>query len=136
MPEAKIPFVDTGDIAEVVVEALLDDAHNGKTYELTGPDALTFEEAVSTIARGTGRRLEFQAVSQEAYNSMMKSAGVPNDYIWLFDYLFREVLGKESNEIVTNDVELVLGRKATGFYDYVQETVKTGVWNSPVIEAV
>lgn len=31
MPDAKIPFVDTGDIAEVVVEALLDDAHNGQT---------------------------------------------------------------------------------------------------------
>ena len=32
MPDAKIPFVDTGDIADVVVETLLDDAHNGKTY--------------------------------------------------------------------------------------------------------
>lgn len=135
MPNAKIPFVDTDDIAEVVVKALLDDAHNGKTYELTGPMALTFEDAVSTIATATGRRLEFQAVSQDAYNSMMKTAGVPDDYIWLFDYLFREVLGKESNQIVTNDVELVLGRKATSFGEYAKETAKTGVWNSPVVEA-
>jgi uncharacterized protein YbjT (DUF2867 family) len=136
MPKAKIPFVDTGDIAEVVVKALLDDAHNGKTYELTGPSTLTFAEAISTIAKATGRTLEFQAVSQDVYNTMMKTAGVPDDYIWLFDYLFREVLGTESNQVVTNDVELVLGRKPTSFKDYVQKTAKTGVWNSPVTAAV
>jgi len=33
--EAKIPFVDTGDIADVAVEALLHDKHNGKMYQLT-----------------------------------------------------------------------------------------------------
>lgn len=136
MPEAKIPFVDTGDIAEVVVEALLDDAHNGKTYEITGPRALTFEEVVKEIAAGTGRNIQYQAVSQEAYNSMMKEAGVPADYIWLFDYLFREVLSKAENQAVTNDVKKVLGRKATDFKEYVQSTVKSGVWTQQIPQSI
>jgi len=136
MPDAKIPFVDTRDIAEVVVEALINDVHNGKTYEITGPRLMTFEEAVAEIADATGRDLKYQAVSQEEYNAMMKAEGVPSDYIWLFDYLFREVLGNPSNQVVTSDVEKVLGRKARDFRAYAQKTAKTGVWNPIVVQTV
>jgi len=136
MPQARIPFVDTTDIAEVVVEVLLDDAHNGKTYEITGPRAMTFEEVVKEIASETGREIQYQAVSLEAYNAMMKAAGVPSDYIWLFDYLFREVLSKENNQVVTSDVKKVLGRDATDFRDYVLKTAKTGVWNQSIVQSI
>ena len=132
MPEAKIPFVDTGDIADVVVKVLLDDAHNGKTYAVTGPRAITFEEAVREIAASTGKEIKYQPVSLDDYSAMMKSAGVPSDYIWLFDYLFREVLGKPENQEISNDVEKVLGREAKGFAEYARETAKTGVWNPPI----
>ncbi len=136
MPDAKIPFVDAGDIAEVVVEALLDDAHNGKTYEITGPQALTFREVVREIETATGKPIAFQAVTQEAYNKAMKAAGLPEDYIWLFDYLFREVLSKPENQVVTRDVERVLGRPATDFTAYAKKTAAAGIWDQPVPQAV
>jgi uncharacterized protein YbjT (DUF2867 family) len=136
MAHVKIPFVDTEDIAEVVVKALLDDAHNGNTYEITGPRALTFEEAVKKIAAGTGKNIAFQAVSVEAYNSTLKAAGVPADYLWLLDYLFREVLGNEKNQEVSADVEKVLARKATDFEEFVQRTVPTGVWNQTIVQSI
>ena len=59
---------------------------------------------------------------------MMKEAGLPEDYIWLINYLFNEVLDNEENSIVSNDVELVLGRKAKDFSDYAKETASTGIW--------
>ena len=126
MPEAKIPFVDTSDIAEVVVKALLEDGHNGKTYEVTGPQVLTFKEAIEEIAKATGRSINFQAVSLAEYNSLMKAVGLPEDYIWLFDYLFREVLSNENNQVVTTDVEKLLRRKATGFKEYVRKNCSHG----------
>ncbi len=128
MPHAKIPFVDTRDIAEVVVKALLEDEHNGKTYEITGPRTLTFEEVVQEIAAGTGKDITFQAVSMEDYNSAMKAAGLPADYIWLIDYLFREVLSNDKNQEISSDVERILGRKATDFQEYIREMVRVGVW--------
>lgn len=132
MPDAKIPFVDTGDIADVVVKALMDDAHNGKTYAVTGPRAITFEEAVREIAASTGKEIKYQPVSLDDYSAMMKSAGVPSDYIWLFDYLFTEVLGKPENQEISNDVEKVLGRKARDFSEFARETAETGVWTPPI----
>ena len=136
MPEAKIPFVDTSDIAEVVVKALMDDAHNGKTYEITGPRTLTFREVVQEIAAGTGKEITFQAISIEAYNEMMKAAGLPGDYIWLIDYLFREVLSNAENQFISSDVEKVLGRKATDFSEYVAKTVPTGVWDQKIPQSI
>ncbi|MBO6630773.1 MAG: NAD(P)H-binding protein, partial [Psychroserpens sp.] len=53
--EMKIPFVDANDIAEVAVKALTEGEHNGKIYELTGPEGLTFGEAVQLISEATGK---------------------------------------------------------------------------------
>ncbi|MCB9286460.1 MAG: NAD(P)H-binding protein [Lewinellaceae bacterium] len=128
--DAKVPYVDTGDIADVVVEALMDNRHNRQIYELTGPRLWTFPEVVNEIAEAAGRDIQFTPISLTDYVRMLEDAHVPADYIWLINYLFREVLGAEGNNVVTNDIEKVLGRKPKDFSDYVRETAATGVWNA------
>lgn len=127
--EELIPFVDADDIADVVVEALLHDQHNGKVYELTGPRQLTFPEVVQEISNATGRDILFVPISMEGYTNLLKEFHVPADFIWLINYLFTEIL-TEANSVVTNDVEKVLGRKPKDFSEYVLETAATGVWDS------
>ena len=133
--EAKVPYVDTDDIADVVVEALLNHKHNGKIYQLTGSRSLTFKEVIEQISEATGRNILFTPIALPAYTNVMKQQGVPADFIWLIDYLFSEVL-VESNSIVTNDIEEVLGRKAIDFSDYVKATVRTGVWNPSITQTI
>lgn len=136
MPDAKIPFVDTGDIAEVVVESLINDAHNGQTYEITGPRAITFRAAVREIEAATGKSIVYRAVSLKDYKASMEAAGLPGDYVWLIDYLFREVLSVPANQDVTRDVERVLGRPATDFAAYAQKTAAGGIWGGTVPQSV
>lgn len=126
--EAKVPYVDTEDIADVAVAALLSDEHNGKIYQLTGPRLLSFREAIQEISDATGRMISFTPITLPAYTKAMKEQGVPADFVWLIEYLFSEVLGNPNNSEVTNDIEIVLGRKAIDFTDYVNQTLKTGVW--------
>lgn len=128
--EAKVPYVDTDDIAEVAVKVILDDAHNGKIYQLTGERLLTFEEVIQEIAVATNREISFTPITLVAYTNAMKQQGVPADFIWLVDYLFSEVLVNPSNSEVTKDIELVLGRKAKDISQYIKETAATGVWNN------
>ncbi len=128
--DVKIPFVDTDDIANVVVEALLNEKHDGEIYELTGPRTLTFEEAIQEIAVATGRNIQFTPITLSAYSKIMEEMGVPGDYIWLINYLFEEVLDAPGNDIVTQDIEKVLGRKATDFSAYVKSTQSTGIWSA------
>lgn len=131
MAEAKIPFVDADDIAEVAVKVFLNDTYNGQTFELTGPITYTFPEAVATIAQETGREIGFTPVSIEAYKGEMERMGLPADYVWLITYLFTEVLGNPANEIVTQNIEEILDRPAKSFGQYVKEVAATGVWNTP-----
>jgi uncharacterized protein YbjT (DUF2867 family) len=132
MPHARIPFVDTDDIADVVTAALADDRHNGQTYEVTGPRTLTFGEVVEEISRATGRPITYRPVTLEEYTDGLKMAGIPADYIWLFEYLFREVLGNPKNQVVSHDMERVLGRKAKDFSEFAKSTAESGVWDSKV----
>ena len=127
--EALEPFTDANDIADVVTECLLHEKHNGKTYELTGPELLTFPEAVAKIAAFSNKKIEFQALSLEEYTQMLQEYQVPEDHIWLINYLFEQVLDGR-NSSVTNDIEMVLGRKATDFSAYAKEAAKTGIWNA------
>ncbi|MEP2026606.1 MAG: NmrA family NAD(P)-binding protein [Reichenbachiella sp.] len=128
--EAKVPYVDTEDIADVVVEALLEERHNGQMYELTGPRLLTFKDVIAEIAAATGRDIEFTPISLDAYVKMLEEVNVPADYIWLINYLFAEVLDAKGNDVISNDIEKILGRKSKDFSEYVQETVQSGVWNA------
>ncbi|NAY92230.1 NAD(P)H-binding protein [Muricauda sp. JGD-17] len=129
---AQVPYVDANDIAAVAAEALTNDEHNGEIYELTGPRFLTFAEIMKEIAQATGREIAFTPIALPAYTKMLREQGVPEDYVWLIDYLFTEVLDNPNNQVITEDVEKVLGRKPIDFSDYVKETAATGVWSQTV----
>jgi uncharacterized protein YbjT (DUF2867 family) len=50
-------FVDAEDVAAVAVEALVSEGHAVMTYEVTGPQALTFGDAIRAIAQEPGRAI-------------------------------------------------------------------------------
>ncbi|SDL24695.1 NAD(P)H-binding protein [Kriegella aquimaris] len=131
LPQAdvKVPYVDTDDIADVAVEALLHNKHDGKIYQLTGPRTLTFREVIQEIAEATQRDIAFTPIALSAYIHVMKEQGVPADFIWLIEYLFTEVLGNPNTAEITNDIEQVLGRPPKDFSEYIKETTTAGIWN-------
>jgi uncharacterized protein YbjT (DUF2867 family) len=53
------------DIAAVAARALTEDGHSGKTYVLTGPQALTQADQVHVIGQAIGRPLRFEEVSRD-----------------------------------------------------------------------
>jgi uncharacterized protein YbjT (DUF2867 family) len=122
------PFVDTEDIADVVVAALTEAGHGGKLYELTGPRLLTFDEAISEIAAATRREIRFTPVSLEGYGAILVQAGVPGDFVALLTYLFTEVLDGR-NAYLADGVQQALGRPPRDFADYARATAATGVWS-------
>lgn len=128
----KAPYVDANDLADAAVAVLLGEGHQGKIYELTGPRLMNFKEVIDEIAEASGRDLKFIPITLPEYVQAMKEQGVPGDVIWLIEYLFTEVLDNEENQVVTGDIEKLLGRKPIDFSTYATETAKTGIWNSTV----
>jgi uncharacterized protein YbjT (DUF2867 family) len=123
----KEPFVDADDIADVVVEALLNDSHIGQLYEVTGPRLMTFADAITEIGAACRRDIRFVEVSSEEYETVLKQHQLPEDLVWLIMYLFTTVLDGR-NEHLTDGVQRALGRPPRDFCDYARDVAATGAW--------
>jgi uncharacterized protein YbjT (DUF2867 family) len=124
--DAREPFVDVGDIADVVVAALTDDRHIGELYELTGPRLLSFRDAVTEIGGAAGRDIAFMAVPIDDYTAMLAEHGLPQDFVWLLNHLFTEVLGSKPQ--LADGVQRALGREPKDFRTYARGAAATGAW--------
>jgi uncharacterized protein YbjT (DUF2867 family) len=122
------PFIDADDIAEVVVAALTDRRHAGKLYEMTGPRALTFAQAVAEIAAAAGRPVNYRQIAPEDFAAGMRPHA-PDEIIELMLELFTVVLDGRNSD-VAHGVEQALGRPARDFSDYARRTAATGVWRA------
>ncbi|KFD21759.1 NmrA family NAD(P)-binding protein [Yokenella regensburgei] len=121
------PFVDADDIAEVAIAALTQPGHRNALYELTGPELLTFRQAVARIAAASGREIHYQPVPVEDYVAYLREAQLPADLVALLDYLFSTVLDGR-NARLTDGVQRGLGRAPRDFNRYTTAAAATGVW--------
>jgi uncharacterized protein YbjT (DUF2867 family) len=64
-PQAAWWPVHERDVADVAVAALVQDGHQGKAYDLSGPELLTRREQVEAIATAIGRAVRLEAVTPE-----------------------------------------------------------------------
>jgi uncharacterized protein YbjT (DUF2867 family) len=121
-------FVDAEDIAAVAVAALTGAGHAGQTYELSGPRAMSFAEAVAELARATGRDIRYTPLTPEEYAAEQRAHGVPEEWVRLTVDLYAQVrTGALAS--VTPDVEKVLGRPPRTFADYARTATAEGAWN-------
>jgi uncharacterized protein YbjT (DUF2867 family) len=124
------PFVDVDDIAEVVVAALTGAAQRNKLYEITGPQALTFEQCIEEISEVLGRQVTYVPVPIDNYIDGMRNQGYPEDLQWLIRELFTVVFDGRNRQVMQG-VEEALGRPATDFRTYVRKALASGVWDLP-----
>jgi uncharacterized protein YbjT (DUF2867 family) len=74
---AAISFVDTRDVAEAAVAALTETGHDGHTYTLTGPEAITFEQVAAKLSAAAGRPVSYVGVDDDQARQAMLAEGVP-----------------------------------------------------------
>jgi uncharacterized protein YbjT (DUF2867 family) len=77
MGNARTSYVDVRDIAVVAAKALQTSEHDGKTYELNGPEALTCAEVAERISRYAGTGVQYVDIPAEAQRKAMMDQGMP-----------------------------------------------------------
>jgi len=119
MEDAKIASIDVGDIADVAVEVLTGAGHEGKTYPLTGPQALSMAEVAEQLSAATGKPIRYVNVAPEDAKSAQLAAGLPPYLVDALVELFAERRkGKEAQ--VSALVPEILGRSATSFSEFAE----------------
>lgn len=75
--DARVSVVDERDNAAAAAAALTEPGHEGRTYTLTGPEALTHAEIAAALSEATGRGVEFVDIPGDAMREALLGMGVP-----------------------------------------------------------
>ncbi|MEI5102215.1 NAD(P)H-binding protein [Streptomyces sp. PmtG] len=121
------PFVDVEDIAEVAAVLLTEDGHAGRVYDLSGPRALTYAEAVAEIAAASGRPMRFEPITADQFLTELRAADVPDPLAHELNAVFTFTAEGHLSPLATG-VRDVLGRDPRDFSTYVRAAAKAGAW--------
>ncbi|MBI5349930.1 MAG: SDR family oxidoreductase, partial [Chloroflexi bacterium] len=77
--DGKVSFIDVRDVAVAAVETLTSGshAHAGKSYTLTGSEALSYYQVAEILSRVTGKTIEYVALSEEHALQQSRASGAP-----------------------------------------------------------
>lgn len=117
--DGREPFIDADDIADVAVASLIDRRHEGHIYELSGPEPLTFAEAVAHLGTATERPLTFADTDAETFAVELREHGTPPEEIASFTRLFAAIRAGD-NDYVSDGVLQALGRPPAPFASYAE----------------
>ena len=118
--DGRAAVVSHADIARAAVAVLLDpDAHAGATYDLTGPDALTFTEMAAVVSDVTRREVRFHDETVEEAYASRAGYGAPD---WQVDAWVSTYLAVRAGELdgVSDAVERLTGRRPVSLREHLE----------------
>lgn len=87
----KEPFVDYRDISEVAAHALLAEDSVTHSIEVSGPELLSFDQAVSIVGDATGRELSYVPIGLDEWRIDAQRTGIPGPFVDALANLFQAI---------------------------------------------
>jgi uncharacterized protein YbjT (DUF2867 family) len=120
MGNARTSYVNVRDIAVVAAEALRGAEHDGKTYELNGPEALTCAEVAEQISRHAGVAAQYVDLPFETLRKAMLDQGMPDWQVTALLELQQYYTGGQGGT-VDGVLQGLLGRPPVTMDQFLQE---------------
>jgi uncharacterized protein YbjT (DUF2867 family) len=117
---ARIAMVDPRDVGAAAAAVLTTAGHDGRTYVLTGPEAITYSQVAAELSAATGREVEFIDLPDEAAKQGMLAAGIHDPVAEQFVNVFA-MLRKGVGEKVTTTVESLTGARPRDFAAFARD---------------
>jgi len=118
--EGKASWVDARDVGEVAAAVLTDDGHQGKTYVLTGPEAVGAAEALAMLSEALGHTYTYVDVPEDAARKAMTDSGVPAWLVTAYSEL-NSVIKNGYASGVAPGVKQVLDRDGRTFAEFARD---------------
>jgi uncharacterized protein YbjT (DUF2867 family) len=133
--DARVSFVDVRDVAAVAANILLltrgngseQQQHENKSYDLTGPEALSYSRAAEILSTQLGRKISYAAMSEEDARKGMKDAGMEEWYIDAMMEFYNNAVDLYNIDRgewwsrTTTVVEQITGRKPISFAQFAKD---------------
>lgn len=119
----KVSFVDVRDIAAVAVHSLVDGVgsqHEGKAYDITGGEALSYGQAAEVLSSEVGKKINYMNISDDEARKGMKDTGADDWTINSMIELF-EIIRAGYASVVSPIVEQITGHKPVTFEQFAKD---------------
>jgi NAD(P)H dehydrogenase (quinone) len=118
--QGRAAFVARDDIGDVVAAVVDEDGHSGKTYDMTGPEALSLADAAARLSAAAGREVVYVEETLEEARESRRPSGRPDWEIegWVTSYA---AIADGALEPVSDTVERVTGRPPRSLSDFLRE---------------
>ncbi|GAA2861570.1 NAD(P)-dependent oxidoreductase [Actinoplanes cyaneus] len=115
-----VAMIDIRDIAETAAVTLLADGHTGRTYDLTGPSAITFADVAAALTDATGSPVRSVDLTGEQARPRFEGNGLPD---WLAAHLAGVfgVIRAGGFATTTGHVEAITGHPARGIAAFTRD---------------
>lgn len=132
--EGREAMVWREDCVESAVAVLTGDGHEGRIYNITGPELQTFREVTTILSEVTGKPLQYVSVDDDQQYAIFDAMGIPrrpvdDHYVggipWNSDDMvtFGQAIREGFLEMCSTDVETLTGRPARSVRQMIEENV-------------
>lgn len=119
----KSSFIDVRDIAESAAVALTTDRFDGQSFNLTGPEAVSYADAAQLLSEVAGKPVRYVPIDDSAFVEALTGAGVARDYADFLASIFHPV--REGwTAAVTDHVQTLTGHAPRSLATYVRDNAQ------------
>jgi uncharacterized protein YbjT (DUF2867 family) len=120
MGDGKLGMIDLRDVADAALAVLTGSGYEGKSYILTGPQAISFHDMAATFTKVLGKDVKYVKVPHEAGVESMIGMGFPEWIAQGYGEL-NEGFGENFANRVTDNVKTLTGHPARSFEQYARD---------------
>lgn len=122
MGDGRTAMADTRDIGAVAAEALAGKGHEGKSYDITGPEVLTFHQVAERFSAVLGTKISYVPADPAAYLAILKRV-LPEWHANAVSALFGEIAAGEVLPHLSDTVRRLLGREPVSLEQFIRDHI-------------
>jgi NAD(P)H dehydrogenase (quinone) len=120
MGSGKLNTVARNDLALAAATVLTEEGHENKVYELTAPQAWSFDTLAQILSEVSGKKVIHRSISESEIGDELKKSGVPQNFIPFQVALYRGIANGEFAS-TSGDLQKLIGSAITPLRECVRQ---------------
>ncbi len=105
----RVPYALRSEMGEAAANLMLQEGHGGRTYQITGPAAWSYEDVAAGLSEQFGYAIPYLDIEPDTYRADLIAAGLPEFMVYLTAGTVADIRNGQY-DIVSSDLERLLGR--------------------------
>ena len=120
MGQGRVGIIDVRDVARFVLTVLTQPGHENKTYEITGPELVSFHDIARQLSAATGRTIRYIDIAPEAFRRVL-AQWRPDDWqVEAVAQLFA-LIAQDQGALVNDVYRQATGREPSPLRQFFQD---------------